>query len=126
MTGLLDKLADREFVRYVHLLVCLGETLLDRLRTETFPEHFGFVKPAVKLRHTGKKSGGVITLVRKKAFELSKISRLTFTILFSLNCPEAFSMWTEMCFLSVTMYASNILRIAKTKTSSGGIYYVRK
>ena len=65
---MLDKLADREFVRYVQLvdIVCLYETLLDYLNTETFPEHFVFVKPVVKLSHMGKRSGGVITLVRKQ------------------------------------------------------------
>ena len=41
LTGLLDKLADREFLRYVQLfdIVCLGETFLDYLNTDTFPEH---------------------------------------------------------------------------------------
>ena len=39
MTSLLDKLADREFLRYVQLfdIVCLGETFLDYLNAETFP-----------------------------------------------------------------------------------------
>ena len=61
MTGLLDKLANREFVRYVQLFdtVGLGETFLDYLNTETFPEHFVFVKPAVKLSHMGRRSGPV-------------------------------------------------------------------
>ena len=67
MTGLLDKLADREFLRYVQLFdtvcIALGETFLDYLNTETFPEHFVFVKPAVKFSHMGRRSGGVITLV---------------------------------------------------------------
>ena len=58
---MLDKLADREFVRYVQLFdtVCLGETFLDYLNTETLPEHFVFVKPAVKLSHMGRRSGPV-------------------------------------------------------------------
>ena len=63
-----DWLVDREFVRYVQLfdIVCLGETFLGYLNTETFPEHSVFVKPAVKLNHMGRRSGGVITLVRKQ------------------------------------------------------------
>ena len=68
VTGLLDKLADREFLRYVQLfdIVCLGETFLDYLKAETFPEHFVFVKPAVKLSLMGRRSGGIIALVRKQ------------------------------------------------------------
>ena len=68
VTGLLDKPADREFLRYVQLfdIVCLGETFVDYLNTETFPEHSVFVKPAVKPSHMGRRSRGVITLVRKQ------------------------------------------------------------
>ena len=65
---MLDKPADREFLRYVQLfdIVCLGETFVDYLNTETFPEHSVFVKPAVKPSHMGRRSRGVITLVRKQ------------------------------------------------------------
>ena len=65
---MLDKPADREFLRYVQLfdIVCLGETLLDYLNAETFPDHFMFVKPTVKLSPMGRRSGGVIALVRKQ------------------------------------------------------------
>ena len=95
VTGLLDKLVDREFVRYVQsfdiVSICLGETFLDYLNTESFPEHFVFVKPAVKLSHTGRRSRRVITLVRKKLTTGVENIEVDVDHVFSLNWPEVFS-----------------------------------
>ena len=120
MTGLLDKLADREFLRYVQLfdIVCLGETFLDYLNAETFPEHFVFVKSAVKLSHMGRRSGGVIALVRKQLTTVVENIEVDFDNILLLKLSGSVFNVDRDVFISVAMYAPNIPRITGTKTSS--------
>ena len=66
--GLSNKLFDKDFVCFVSScdFVCLTETfLVDNIRFDIFPDHDIFYKPAVKLTHQGRPSGGVICLVKK-------------------------------------------------------------
>ena len=120
MTGLLDKLADQEFVRYVQLFdtVCLGETFLDYLNTETLPEHFVFVKPAVKLSHMGRRSGGSITLVRKQLTTVVENIEVDFDNILLLKLSGSVFSVDRDVFLICCYVCPNIPRITETKTSS--------
>ena len=66
--GLWDKLADSEFMSFIKTfdIMCLCETFLEKVNDSLFPEFLVFVKPAIKLGHMGRRSGGLVTLVKKK------------------------------------------------------------
>ena len=73
--GLSNKLFDKDFVCFVTScdFVCLTETfLVDTLKFDIFPDHDIFYKPAIKLSHQGRPSGGVICLVKKTLIPMIK------------------------------------------------------
>ena len=76
VNGLLSKIADEEFVTYVSSFdfVCLVETFVDEFQPDIFPEHKLFIKPALKLSHQGRRSGGVICLIKHKLMPFVKES----------------------------------------------------
>ena len=68
VNGLLTKLKDRELIQYISSFqfVCLVETFVDYLETGVFSSHTVFCKPAVKLTKQGRKSGGVLCLIKNE------------------------------------------------------------
>jgi len=67
--GLHSKIADGDFKRYVEQfdVACLVETFVENSYdlTRHFTGYDKYVSPAVKLSHHGRRSGGVLLLVRK-------------------------------------------------------------
>ena len=70
VNGLLTKLKDRELIQYISSFhfVCLVETFVDYLEPSVFSSHTVFCKPAVKLTKQGRKSGGVLCLIKHELF----------------------------------------------------------
>ena len=68
VNGLLTKLKDREPIQYISSFhfVCLVETFVDYLEPSVFSSHTVFCKPAVKLTKQGRKSGGVLCLIKNE------------------------------------------------------------
>ena len=68
VNGLLTKLKDRELIQYISSFhfVCLVETFVDYLEPDVFSSHTVFCKPAVKLTKQGRKSGGVLCLIKNE------------------------------------------------------------
>ena len=68
VNGLLTKLKDRELIQYISSFhfVCLVETFVDYLEPSVFSSHTVFCKPAVKLTKQGRKSGGVLCLIKNE------------------------------------------------------------
>ena len=68
VNGLLTKLKDRELSQYISSfhVVCLVETFVDYLETGVFSSHTVFCKPAIKLPKQGRKSGGVLCLIKNE------------------------------------------------------------
>ena len=64
--GIVSKLKDTSFVSFISCydFVCLVETFVDTFTSTLFPSFTSFVTPAKKLSHHGRRSGGVIVLVR--------------------------------------------------------------
>ena len=68
VNDLLTKLKDRELIQYISSFhfVCLVETFVDYLEPGVFTSHTVFCKPAVKLTKQGRKSGGVLCLIKNE------------------------------------------------------------
>ena len=68
VNGLLTKLKDRELIKYISSFdfVCLVETFVEYLEPSVFSSHTVFCKPAVKLTKQGRKSGGVLRLIKNE------------------------------------------------------------
>ena len=68
VNGLLTKLKDRELIQYISSFhfVCLVETFVDYLEPSVFSSHTVFCKPAVKFTKQGRKSGGVLCLIKNE------------------------------------------------------------
>ena len=66
--GLLSKLDTPEFVSYVASFdfISLCETFVETFQSSLFPEHTLFCCPALKLSTQGRRSGGVVVLIRTK------------------------------------------------------------
>ena len=64
--GLASKLFDFDFVTYVERFdfVSLVETFIENFHSTVFKDHTAFVKPALKLTERGRRSGGVVCLIR--------------------------------------------------------------
>ena len=71
ISGLVKKLYCSSFVQFISSfdIVCMVETFVDKFENTIFVDHKEFVKPAIKLEregtNPGRRSGGVIVLVRK-------------------------------------------------------------
>ena len=65
--GLRSKINDADFISYVNKFdfVCLLETFVEDLKTNVFYNFIHFVSPAVKLSRAGRRSGGVLLLIKK-------------------------------------------------------------
>ena len=65
--GLRSKINDAVFISYVNKFdfVCLLETFVEDLKTNVFYNFIHFVSPAVKLSRAGRRSGGVLLLIKK-------------------------------------------------------------
>lgn len=67
--GLVSKLSDSDFMRYLQNsdIICLIKTFIDA--TFDLSSHFGdyqkYITPAVKLRYMGRRSGGLLLLIKK-------------------------------------------------------------
>ena len=70
--GLLSKLDTPEFVSYVASFdfISLCETFVETFQSSLFPEHTLFCCPALKLSSQGRRSGGVVVLIRNKLLPL--------------------------------------------------------
>ena len=68
VNGLLTKLKDRELIQYISSFhfVCLVETFVDYLEPGVFSSHTVFCKPTVKLTKQGRKSKGVLCLIKNE------------------------------------------------------------
>ena len=64
--GIVSKLKDTSFVSFISCydFICLVETFVDSFTSTLFPSFTSFLSPAKKLSHHGRRSGGVIVLVR--------------------------------------------------------------
>ena len=62
-----SKINDADFISFVNKFdfVCLLETFVDDLKTNVFYSCIHFVSPAVKLSRAGRRSGGVLLLIKK-------------------------------------------------------------
>ena len=68
MQGLAAKLVSKDFIDYVNSfdVVCLTETYLDRgYDFQVFKDFEVFISPAKKISRKGRRSGGVLVLVKK-------------------------------------------------------------
>ena len=67
VNGLLPKLSDSDFVSYLMTFdfVCLTETFLDDFQSTLFAEYEAFCVPAVKFSQRGRRSGGLVCLIKK-------------------------------------------------------------
>ena len=72
--GIVSKLKDTSFVSFISCydFVCLVETFVDTFTSTLFPSFTSFVTPAKKLSHHGRRSGGVIVLVRNELMRIVK------------------------------------------------------
>ena len=68
VNGLAGKLGDKDFIEYVSFFdfICLTETFLDHFTSSVFSDHVAYCKPAVKLTRQGRRSGGVVCLVKRE------------------------------------------------------------
>ena len=68
IAGLASKLTDPDFISYVCGLDALVETFLDKSfeSTDHFPNVVTFQASVVKLAHHGRRSGGVVVLLKKR------------------------------------------------------------
>lgn len=64
--GLSSKLSNKQFLSYILSFdfVCLVETFIEQLDSRLFPNYSVFCKPAVKLTRQGRRSGGVVCLIK--------------------------------------------------------------
>ena len=65
--GLRSKINDADFICYVNKFdfVCLLETFVEDLKTNVFYNFIHFVSPAAKLSRAGRRSCGVLLLIKK-------------------------------------------------------------
>jgi hypothetical protein len=66
VNGLFTKIRDRDFVSFIRSFdfVCLVETFMDNLDSNMFSGYKIFYKPAVKLSKQGRRSGGVMCMIK--------------------------------------------------------------
>jgi hypothetical protein len=74
VNGLLSKLLDNEFVSFVRCFdfVCLVETFIDEFNISVFSGYKSFCIPAVKFTIKGRRSGGVLCLIKNEYFTYVK------------------------------------------------------
>ena len=69
IAGLVSKLSDADWMAYVESFdfVTLTETFIDEnfYLSHVFTDYVKFVSPAIKLSHQGRRSGGILVMVRK-------------------------------------------------------------
>ena len=78
--GLLSKLGEAEFIQYVSSfdIICFTETFLAyQSALDCFPDFVQFSRPAVKLSNQGRRSGGVLILVRRALENFVEVIDLT-------------------------------------------------
>lgn len=78
--GLLSKLGEAEFIQYVSSfdIICFTETFLAyQSALDCFPDFVQFSRPAVKLSNQGRRSGGVLFLVRRALENFVEVIDLT-------------------------------------------------
>ena len=102
--GLLSKLDNHEFIAYIRSFdfVCLVETFVDTFDSALFPDHKLFCSPAVKLSKKGRRSGGLVVLVRKElvVFCQQLECKYDHVLLFSMN-KECFGLSKDVLFVCV-------------------------
>ena len=74
VNGLFSKLKNADFCSYVSSFdfVCFVETWLDEYDCDIFNEHKPFYDPAFKLSKHGRRSGGVVCLIKKELIPFVK------------------------------------------------------
>ncbi|WP_374210538.1 endonuclease/exonuclease/phosphatase family protein, partial [Thiolapillus sp.] len=80
MEGLLSKLGEAEFTQYVSSfdIICFTETFLAfQSALDCFADFVQFSRPAVKLSDQGRRSGGVLILVKRTLENFVEIIDLT-------------------------------------------------
>ena len=79
VNGLFSKFIDSDFVTYASGFdfVCFVETFMESFDNTTFSEHQSFCKAAIKLTNQGRRSGGVVCLIRKELLPLVKCIDVT-------------------------------------------------
>ena len=67
VNGVAARLGDPDFVQYVCSFdfVCMVETFIDNFSSNVFSDYVVYCKPAIKLTRQGRRSGGVLCLVKK-------------------------------------------------------------
>ena len=101
--GITSKLKDDNFVSFIsrYDIVCLVETFIDSFTSNIFPHHECYLAPATKLlSHKGRKSGGVLVLVRNVL--LPYVQKVTTDI---ANCvvlkvnKDLFNTFSDVCLV---------------------------
>ena len=66
--GLISKCTDKDFVSYAcgFDFICFTETFLEKFDMDIFPGYKSFCKPAVKLSYHGRRSGGLVCLIKEE------------------------------------------------------------
>ena len=84
VNGLLSKLKDNDFVSFVSTFdfVCLLETFADSFESDLFSTYKIFCKSALKLSKQGRRSGGIVCLVKNRM--------LPFVKQLDVNCYNCF------------------------------------
>ena len=64
--GLFSKLNDNDFIEYISSFdfICMVETFAEEFQSILFKDHTMYIKPAVRFTKQGRRSGGVICLIR--------------------------------------------------------------
>ena len=68
VSGLISKLNDKDFVSYIRSFdfICLVETFLEDFQSTIFFGYSVFSKPAIKYTKQGRRSGGIVCLIRNE------------------------------------------------------------
>ena len=87
--GIVSKLCDPDFVTFVsqYDIVCFLETFVDVFTSTLFSSFTSFVAPAKKLSQRGRKSGGVIVLIRNSLMHFVKHVNMAYDniLVFEIN-----------------------------------------
>ena len=88
--GLASKINDFEFVSFVRSFdfVSLVETFLDDFKSDLFPGHTIFCKPAIKFTKQGRRSGGIVCLVNNDIRKYVKLLNVDYENVLALRIDK--------------------------------------
>ena len=98
-----SKLDHLDFLTYIISfdIICLVETFVEVFNSTLFPTHTIFSNPALKLSEQGRRSGGVVVLVKKEFLPFLRQHECKHgTMVFLMN-KECFGLSKDVLFIYV-------------------------